>query len=91
MNIQKFIDRSIKDKQGKINLFQMPNVPLIGWMAFKLATYLPFSDAFKEGFSFTSTAFLFAWAYLEITSGVNYARRALGAIVMALILIPKFL
>jgi hypothetical protein len=40
----------------------------------------------KAGFASLSAAFLFTWAYLEITEGASYFRRALGAVVLASVL-----
>ncbi|CAN5462118.1 hypothetical protein BH10PAT3_BH10PAT3_6190 [soil metagenome] len=90
MQKRTFIDKLIKDKDGKINIIEAPNPPIIGWLAFKLLGYIPVSTHLKSGFGFLSTAFVFLWAYLELTSGVNYLRRALGFVVLLAIIIPKF-
>lgn len=87
MTTQTLLDKCIKDKHGKIVIWQFPNAPLIGWMGFKLMRYLPMTTPLKNGRLFISTAFLFTWAYLEITSGVNYLRRIIGVVVMASIIL----
>jgi hypothetical protein len=87
MTSKKIIDKCIKDKNGKIVLGQFPNAPLFGWLGFKLIGYLPLSTALLNGSRFISTAFLFNWAYLEITSGATYLRRAFGAAVMLMLVI----
>ncbi len=87
MATQTLLDKCLKDKHGKIVIWQFPNIPLLGWMGFKLIRYLPMTIPLKNGCIFISTAFLFTWAYLEITSGVNYLRRTIGIIVMASIIL----
>lgn len=79
------LDRTFRDENGQIVLGQVPNIPIIGWLLFKvlsLVTDNRLSDAFAQ----ISTAFLFTWAYLEITQGANYFRRFLGVFVIAVIL-----
>jgi hypothetical protein len=44
----------------------------------------------NAGFANLSTAFLFTWAYLEITQGASYFRRVLGAVVLAGVLMSFF-
>lgn len=41
----------------------------------------------KSGTEQIGSAFLFTWAFLEITQGVNYFRRALGIIVMTALIL----
>ena len=85
-----FVDKCIKDKNGKVALGQFPNLPLILWAIFRLV-YRAYPDkTFSGGCSFLADCFLFLWAYLELTSGVNYFRRVLGLIVMIMIVTAKF-
>lgn len=73
-----------RDKHGKVVLGQLPNVPLVGWLVFLFAAKIwPHLGVL----AFLSTAFLFVWAYLELTSGVTYARRTLGAFVLLYIIV----
>ncbi len=72
----------IRDKHGKVAIWQTPNVPLLGWLLFMLATHLIHDPHLKAGVQFLSSAFLLTWAYLEIRSGVSGFRRLLGAVVM---------
>ncbi|QQS19876.1 hypothetical protein IPL85_00190 [Candidatus Saccharibacteria bacterium] len=71
-----------KDIKGNIVLWQWPNIPLYGWIAFKVLSMLVPAGHLRVGMEQLSSAFLFTWAYLEITNGVNYFRRLLGVIVM---------
>ncbi len=71
-----------KNKDGKITIAQWPNIPILGWFLFKLASMLVSAPGLDAGLSAISTAFLFTWAYLEITDGASYFRRTLGVAVM---------
>lgn len=90
MTHQSFIDSTFKDKDGKWAIVQPPNWPIIFWAFFKVLGYLHISSNFKNGFEFLSTSFLFLWAYLELTSGVNYFRRVLGLAVLLGIIVSHF-
>ena len=73
-----------KDKDGRVVIFQTPNAPLIGWFIFSILNLLWTIRHPKEIYLFhmLSFGFIFTWAWLEITSGVNYFRRTLGLIVL---------
>ena len=82
----KFID-IFKDKHGQIVLAQTPNLPLIGWFIFMVLNLIWNSDQPKihSLFSLLSFGFIFTWAWLEISDGVNYFRRALGLFVLIIV------
>src|SRR4051794_9329072 len=73
--------RFFKDKNGRIVLWQSPNLLLYSWIALKIFSML-LSGRSKTGLEHLSTAVLFAWAYFEIVSGVNLFRKVLGAVVL---------
>lgn len=79
----KFLD-FFKDNKGQIVLFQAPNAPLICWFILVILNLLWSSNQPKAHhlFHMLSFGFIFTWAWLEITSGVNYFRRALGLLVL---------
>lgn len=79
-----------KDKEGHIKIWQPPNMLLYGWLVFKILSMLIDMSRLKTGFSNLSTAFLFAWAFLELTQGVNYFRRILGLVVLVALVIGYF-
>lgn len=77
-----------KDKQGRIVLVQTPNSPLIGWFIFTILNLL-WSNTYPKThylFIMLSFGFIFTWAWLEITSGVNYFRRVLGVLVLLVVI-----
>ncbi len=65
---------------------QRPNIPLIGWFVFTATSLFVKSSALHSLFGYISFGFIFTWAWLEITTGTSYFRRALGAIILALTL-----
>ncbi len=76
------------NKEGKVVIVQLPNVPILLALFFVIGGMLPnLSPELQSLFSILATSFLFVWAYLEITQGVNYFRRALGAVVMIFIIV----
>jgi thiosulfate reductase cytochrome b subunit len=77
-----FVKKTFYDEQGRLAVFAFPNLPLIIWAVATLASHF-----FWHGlFSFIALAALVIWALLEIFQGVNYFRRALGAVVLAITL-----
>ncbi|MCE5291211.1 MAG: hypothetical protein LLG14_18515 [Nocardiaceae bacterium] len=83
------LDKIFRDQSGRIVLWQWPSIPLICWGLLKVAALVS-GGHLQSAFSSASTAFLFVWAYLELAQGVNYFRRALGAIVLLAIGISFF-
>ena len=79
-----------KDKNGQFVIWQSPNIPIYGWIAFKLLSMLVASGYLKTGFENLSSAALFTWAYLEVYSGMSYFRRLLGVVVLVSIVIGYF-
>ena len=76
-------DKIWKDKRGKVVIWQNPNPFLIGWAALTFAS-LFVSGRLANVLSILGSIFLVIWSLLEIFSGVNYFRRALGLFVLIL-------
>lgn len=73
-------------KKKKFVIAQKPNLPIIVWfVSFVLLqiSYFNFISTFLELVSFGA---IFTWAWLEIFQGANWFRRALGTVVMIVIL-----
>jgi len=79
-----------RDANGKVVVAQVPNVPLVGWLLFTGLSWFPGAEGWKNGTSFASSAFLFTWAYLELTHGASYFRRLLGLVVLAAVVEAHF-
>lgn len=70
-------------------LVQKPNMPLIvGLISFVLTKISLFSQLHRL-FDLIFFGAIFTWAWLEIFQGVNYFRKGLGVLVMALLLFTK--
>lgn len=78
-------DRLFKTQNGNYVYGQFPNFPLLAWFGFKIISLTGFLSSYKSGFESLSTAFLFVWAYLELSQGVNLFRKLLGLIVLGII------
>lgn len=76
-----------RNSEGDIAIWQWPNIPLLGWLVFKILSLFIKTESIKSGCVNLSMAFLFTWAYLEITSGASYFRRLLGITVMIALVI----
>ena len=79
-----------KDKDGHIVIISWPNIPLIGWIVFKVIALVVTKGRIHTGSELLSMALLYTWAYMEIMSGVNYFRRLLGLIVLTMIVISYY-
>jgi hypothetical protein len=84
------LDKLLKDKNGRIVVWQSPNIPLAGWFIFMVAAKLLHDGALKNGAQFLSTAFIFTWAFLEITKGDSYFRRLLGLVIFLMTILAHF-
>ncbi len=76
-----FVDRCIRDTDGRLSLFQAPNLPISIWFVMLLLTHLT-SGKLQSLASLLGFGALFTWAWLEIFEGSNYFRRLLGVIVL---------
>lgn len=74
-------DKFYKDKNGRITLLQLPNLPLITWFIARIGFAFT-SGTTQTVFELISFGAIFTWAWLEIFDGANYSRRALGSVVM---------
>ncbi|MGF7228576.1 MAG: hypothetical protein ACQR33_01175 [Candidatus Saccharibacteria bacterium] len=90
MNTQHIINKCIRDKNNRVVIWQLPNIPIIGWFVCAIAARLFHAKHIHMGFADLSTAFLFVWAYLEIAQGASYFRRLLGFVVAVAIVVYYF-
>ena len=74
--------RFFTNKHGRVVVFQKPNVPIMMWFVCKVLAYVATTEHAKHALSTLSTAFLFTWAYLELTKGGSYFRMLLGLVVL---------
>ena len=74
-------DRIWRDRQGRVVIWQTPNLALIGWLVLTFISLL-FSGRLADVFSWLGSASLIIWSLLEVSRGANYFRRALGLLVL---------
>lgn len=79
-----YLTNFFKDKNGKVVLGQTPNAPLVGWFVFLVLAHVIPTGRWQQVAGYVSFGFIFTWAWLELTQGVNYFRRLLGAVVLIL-------
>jgi hypothetical protein len=79
--MEEYWDKFWRDKEGRLAIWQMPNLWLIGWAALTILSLLIGGRA-ADIFTWVASALLIVWALLEIKSGASYFRRALGLLVL---------
>lgn len=84
------MDRIWKDKRGRVVIYQRPNIWLIAWAVLDIvAIFAPGKSI--PGYAWDAGAVaLVIWCLLEIVRGVNYFRRALGLVVLLMIIATFF-
>ena len=76
------LDKIFRDRDGKVVLAQMPNLPLIVWIVASLLRLIFTTGKVNIGLEAIAFGSLFTWAWEELFQGVNYFRRALGFLVL---------
>lgn len=88
--LARVVDWFFKDKNGRIVVWQAPNLPIYGWVLFKILSLLATQGTLKYGFNQIGDALLFVWAYLELTQGASYFRRTMGLVVISALVFNYF-
>ena len=76
------MDKYFRDKDGKLTIFQVPNATAAIWLLSTIGARLIKTGNAHTLLVIASTLAAFIWAIMEITSGVNYFRKALGFVVL---------
>jgi hypothetical protein len=82
-------NRVFRDREGKIVLAQMPNLPLIVWIVASIFKMILTTGKINTGLELLAFGSLFTWAWEELFQGVNYFRRALGLLVLVSLIASK--
>ncbi len=84
-------DELFKDKQGRLAIWQKPNLLLFLWiisvLLIKLLNINNTTGYFLDLLTLLRFGFIFSWSWLELTNGSSYFRRLLGLIILILILL----
>jgi hypothetical protein len=83
------LDKIFRDREGKVVLAQMPNLPLIVWIVASLLRLIFTTGKVNIGLEAIAFGSLFTWAWEELFQGVNYFRRALGLLVLVGLIASK--
>jgi hypothetical protein len=83
----KLFDRVFQDRNGRIVLAQMPNLPIITWGVASLLKIIFTTGSIHSGLELIAYGCLFTWAWGELFQGVNYFRRTLGSLVIVSMII----
>jgi hypothetical protein len=86
----KLIKKAFTDKNGKVVVWQKPNLPLWGWFVFTVLSKLISKGAINTSLKSLSIASLIVWAVLEIIKGSSIFRRLLGFVVLSWMLYSHF-
>ncbi|NUN66556.1 hypothetical protein HCU40_17765 [Pseudanabaena biceps] len=82
-------DKVFRDREGKVILAQMPNLPFIVWIVVTVLKLIFTTGKISTGLEVIAFGVLFTWAWEELFQGVNYFRRALGFIVLVSLILSK--
>ncbi len=77
------VDKVVRDKDGRVVLWQRPNLPILVWAAARVLQW-PLSGRAEQFVGLAGTAAILFWAVLEIVDGTTPFRRVLGGLVLAL-------
>lgn len=69
-------------------LAQVPNLPIIVWATMRVLSWL-LSGTAKHIVQMIAFGALFTWAWLELFQGINYFRRTLGLVVLAIVILSS--
>lgn len=83
------LDKIFRDREGKVVLAQIPNLPLIVWIVASLLRLIFTTGKVNIGLEAIAFGSLFTWAWEELFQGVNYFRRALGLLVLVGLIASK--
>jgi hypothetical protein len=79
-----------KDKQGRVVLYQRPNIWLIAWALLDIVAIFAPGRRISDYAWTAGSVMLIIWALLEVFRGVNYFRRLLGLVVLFITLASIF-
>lgn len=84
-----FFNQVFRDRDGKIVIAQMPNLPIIVWAVASILKIIFSTGRLNIGLELIAFGSLFTWAWEELFQGVNYFRRTLGLIVLVGLITSK--
>ncbi|MCA9387109.1 hypothetical protein KC669_03685 [Candidatus Dojkabacteria bacterium] len=80
-------DKCFRDSEGKIVLIQIPNLPLLLGILFLVLDFVFLDSVDSFMFYQLGKVFLFVWAYIEASEGINYFRKFIGLVAMLFLIL----
>ncbi len=85
------VEKIFRDKDGKVVIWQWPNIPLWSWILFSVLAMVIKRGKPHTGFHLLAESSIFTWAYLELRHGESLFRRILGGLVLADMIVSFFM
>ncbi|MES2971342.1 MAG: hypothetical protein V4702_03415 [Patescibacteria group bacterium] len=82
-------DKAWNDEDGRLTIWQTPNIPLITWLLASVGLRLFRNGTLHALLDVVAFGSIFTWSYLEIRLGTSYFRKILGLTVMAAIILNR--
>lgn len=82
------ITNFFRDRNGRIRVFEAPNLPILAWAGFGAASMMALTPKYRELLASLSRGSLVIWALLETATGRSPFRRTLGAATLAREVLP---
>ncbi len=82
-------DRFFKNKEGRVVLFQAPNVPIVIWVLSIVLNRIIKDQDISRYLGYIGFGALIFWAGLEIVYGASYFRRTLGLVILLVAIISR--
>lgn len=77
-----------RDRNGRIRIFEVPNLPILAWAGFGAASMMALTPRYRELMGSLSKGSFIVWALLEMLGGRSPFRRTLGAAALAREVLP---
>lgn len=82
------ITNFFRDRNGRIRIFEAPNLPILAWAGFGAASMMALTPKNRQLMGNLSKGSLMFWALLETATGHSPFRRTLGAATLAREVLP---
>jgi hypothetical protein len=77
-----WLDRFVRDSEGQIVIFQLPNLPITVWAVSMLLKFFFSTGRTRIALELISFGSLFTWAWEELFQGQSYFRKSIGLVVL---------
>ncbi|MBD2016754.1 hypothetical protein H6F96_22655 [Microcoleus sp. FACHB-53] len=84
------LDKTFRDNEGNIVIAQPPNLPLLVGITATVLNLIVRSGNIHIAIDAIAFGSLFTWAWQELFEGVNYFRRALGLLMLIVLIASRF-